>query len=303
MATAYAGVTALLSGLDRHVTLGHGGSLSGRAPFATDAAYADAARSAFGTSVRVVPDPRGELSVWGRTQGGGTVAALGEVAPHGAARLGASVGAVRAAWRFRVNRSSGIGGFLPDSADRIEADFLVHRAAARTLRTEELIAADIPYGNGAFGLLLLAPRYGEYEAVDALVARLDTALLGDVARRLIPAAVSGVVFPTFALQPTADLAPALRATGIARIFSGSAELPRLAPSGGFAAFAHAGLIEAKRGGLDNPFTPFTVSSTPPPQTAFGFSYNRPFVFLVRERFTGAVLFAGVVRVVPVSEFL
>jgi serpin B len=126
-----------------------------------------------------------------------------------------------------------------------------------------------------------------------------TAYLGG-ADRLPPLVATGetrgeVVLPKFTLTASRALSPALSAMGMSRAFSDQAEFPRLFPSVatkiGFVQHAVAVTVE-ERG---TRAAAVTAVGIVPVSMPAGVVVNRPFIFLIRERLTGAILFAGVVR--------
>jgi serpin B len=130
----------------------------------------------------------------------------------------------------------------------------------------------------------------------SLLQRLDTALYGQISRAVATGETRGeVVLPKFTLTASRALSSALSAMGMSRAFSDQAEFPRLFPSVatkiGFVQHAVAVTVE-ERG---TRAAAVTAVGIVPVSMPAGVVVNRPFIFLIRERLTGAILFAGVVR--------
>lgn len=160
-------------------------------------------------------------------------------------------------------------------------------------RLPPLVATELPYGNSAYSMLVLMPMVG---SAGDVVQRLDTALYGQISRAVATGETRGeVVLPKFTLTASRALSSALSAMGMSRAFSDQAEFPRLFPSVatkiGFVQHAVAVTVE-ERG---TRAAAVTAVGIVPVSMPAGVVVNRPFIFLIRERLTGAILFAGVVR--------
>ena len=100
--------------------------------------------------------------------------------------------------------------------------------------------------------------------------------------------------PRFSVRGSLDLGPQLRAVGMPRAFSDIAEFPRLAGIPAKLSFVQHGMVlqvdETGTKAAAVTVVGAVLTSLPP-----SYRVDRPFIFLIRERFAGAILFAGVVR--------
>jgi serpin B len=156
---------------------------------------------------------------------------------------------------------------------------------------------EMSYGNGAFVMTVLLPR-GDSD-VNAAAAALDTATWRDLVGALHE--IEGEVsLPRLRLEYERDLAMDLQALGMVTPFiPGGADFTRMSPLGlelfiGFV--KHKTFVSVDEEGTEAAAvtnTGIRIISLPP-----GLRADRPFIFAIRERFSGTILFMGkIVRVV------
>lgn len=157
---------------------------------------------------------------------------------------------------------------------------------------ESFIAAELLYGNGAFGMALFMPNDGytieqvldEIKANDSYLNNLQHGLK-----------VVNVSLPKFKIEKEIDNLPVtLQKLGINKLFSDKADL--------------SGIIDKKTAGIDMmQNSVITVDENGTEAAAItgviwygapesiDFVANRPFIFFIRERSTNAILFSGIVN--------
>lgn len=161
--------------------------------------------------------------------------------------------------------------------------------------TPDLQVVDLPYGNGAFRMTVLLPREGE--DVNELVASLDRAgweaLLADLPEREID-----LHLPKFTLEYEREMNDDLAALGMGQIFCdwpgpGVADFSRVS-----AERVCVSLVKQKtfvdvheRGTEAAAVTVVVFDRTSAPATPV-VRVDRPFVFALRERLSGTILFVG-----------
>jgi serpin B len=189
--------------------------------------------------------------------------------------------------------------FTLESGARVTVPMMARTGGMRTAlvspadRRSSIVAAELPYGNSAYAMLLLMPETG---SVGDLVQRLDTTLYAQVARAMAIGDMRGeVVLPRFTLATSRELSLPLTDMGMRRAFTDLAEFPRLFPAIptkiGFV--QHAVTVAVEERGTRA--AAVTAVGIVPVSVPLGAIFDRPFVFLIRERLSGAILFAGVVR--------
>jgi serpin B len=152
---------------------------------------------------------------------------------------------------------------------------------------------ELPYGNGAFSMMVFLPE-GE-SSLDDLVAELDAEACDKAVEGLREGAVM-LKLPRWKQECEFDLVEPMENLGVRRIFgngslAGINDDPRLAVSGirqkTFVEVAEEGTEAAAVTVVEVEYTSAGPGSGPIP-----FIADRPFLYLIRERSTGAILFMG-----------
>jgi serine protease inhibitor len=155
--------------------------------------------------------------------------------------------------------------------------------------TPDYQALELPYGNGAFTMVILLPTEGT--DVDQTLRTLDRddwdqVVAGFANQRLM------VSMPRFRLDFETSLIETLKAMGIRRAFDpGLADFTRLSTADLFISdVKHKTFVDVNEEGTEAAAaTSVGISVTSAPPT---FRVDRPFLFAIRERFSGTILFAG-----------
>lgn len=155
--------------------------------------------------------------------------------------------------------------------------------------TDRYQAVDLPYGGGAFAMTVVLPREDLTPA--ELVAGLDASGWKSLIEGLHPQFLE-VSLPRFELEYEKTLNQALQDLGIRKAFA-DADFSRLTPGGGvwLDYVRQKAFVKVDEEGTEAAAATVGVIavSAPPP-----FRADRPFVFAIRERLSGAILFVGVV---------
>ncbi|MDR2882449.1 MAG: serpin family protein [Alistipes sp.] len=155
---------------------------------------------------------------------------------------------------------------------------------------ETVNCIDLPYGNGAFSMMLMMPsRYNG--SLDDLIASLNGETYGRIVAGLHEVSNYTVVMPRWKQECEFPLNDAVKELGIRQIFgrgslTGITDDPRLAVSD----IKQKTFVEVNEEGTEAAAVTiigFEVTSGPP-----AFIADRPFLDLIRERSTGAILFMG-----------
>jgi serine protease inhibitor len=157
------------------------------------------------------------------------------------------------------------------------------------VRTEACEIVGLPYRGGNWLCYVVLPRRGL--SVEELVSGLDAARWQEWLGQMKPQKVQ-VVMPRFEVQSEYDLIPALQRLGILRAF-GAAEFPRILASG------DAGYIylfkQVCRVRVDERGTEAGAVTIAMTLSLALFIVDRPFMFVIADRSSGAILFMGIVR--------
>lgn len=191
------------------------------------------------------------------------------------------------------------GTFRPATGAPQAARMMVgERMPVRLARGPSATVAELPYGNGAFTMAIVLPDEGVPLAT--VLDSLDDARWSAIAAALAPQEID-VILPRFTLRWSSSLERALRGLGMGIAFEdGRADFRQLftpnAP-GPFISFVkHDAFVAVDEAGTEAAAVTTVgvgVTSLPP-----SFRADRPFLFLIRERLSGAIVFLGRVARLP-----
>jgi serpin B len=167
-------------------------------------------------------------------------------------------------------------------------------------RGENFVAADLPYGGEAFGMLVILPDEGV--SAGELAAEFGAGDLATLEASLAEGKLGRLALPRFKLSYGTLLNQALEAMGMGVAFDEiDANFDRMSPDPRlyidevrqktFIEVDEAGTRAAAATSVG------VVATSMPPEVVV----DRPFIFLLRERLSGTVLFAGLVGDPTVEE--
>jgi serpin B len=156
--------------------------------------------------------------------------------------------------------------------------------ADRRGRGDGFAGAEIPYAGGEYSMLVLVPDEGRYEE---FLERLDQRLLDDVDATFTTGPYELLV-PTWDDHSDIDLLPWLEDLGIA-----PGRFPGISPDAFLDGAVHgADITVDEYGTVAAAATGLGFAESGPPEPELTIAADRPFVYLIRHRPSGLVLFAG-----------
>jgi serpin B len=184
-----------------------------------------------------------------------------------------------------------------DGRDRA-ARLMWQKEDLRYQETEDYQAVDLLYGNGAFAMTVLLPKAGRTPA--GVLVGLDPESWNALAGRFIETEVT-LTFPRFRLEYSRRLNDDLKALGMAIAFGGTADFYRIADVRPDRLYItrvdQKTFVEVNEEGTEAAAaTAVGIGKTSVPEIV-EMRVDRPFVFGIRERLSGAVLFLGVMNVI------
>lgn len=159
-------------------------------------------------------------------------------------------------------------------------------------QTEQTQIVELPYGDKKYSMLVLLPKADI--AINDFVASLDNSILNDWTSLMeVDTVILGL--PKFTIEYEKSLKEALKALGIEEAFSPmTADFSGMRPQKDLfiSEVKHKSFIEVNEVGTEAAaVTSVEVGITSVGQQKF-MSVNRPFVYLIRERDSGTILFVG-----------
>ena len=195
---------------------------------------------------------------------------------------------LHANWQDQFVKGSTVPGpFTTGRASIVHAQFMTAESGLRTADTADYAAAQLPYSGGRFAALVVMPKHASLgDFVDGLTPTSLAGVLDSLGKRN-----SGIALPRFTTSTTTDLVPTLRRLGMRQAFGTSSDLSGL----GLGAASVDQVVQRVYLHVDERGTTAAAATG----VAIGVSSLRsgplridhPFLFLVRDTKTGAILFA------------
>jgi serpin B len=163
-------------------------------------------------------------------------------------------------------------------------------------------AIRLPYARD--GLSMIVVRPDDIDGIDKVIAGFDGAKLEALMKALLnaPKRTVALSLPKFKFEFAAELIPPFKALGMSKVFdpavsdlSGLTGLPREKAQSTIDQIAHRAVIEVAEEGTEAAAATAVVVTTrtmAPGNQPERFAVDRPFMFLIADDATGAILFAG-----------
>lgn len=206
-------------------------------------------------------------------------------------------------WRDEFDKAkTNSGAFTLESGAKVQVPMMHRTATARVGGDSGRTVVEMGYGGDAFAMTVILPRAGE--SVNALVASLAATGWTDAYAPHASLEVE-LTMPRFKLAWEAKLNESLQGLGMQRAFvEGAADFTRLSPTVGHQLFIsfvkQRSFVDVNEVGTEAAAaTAVGVVETSAPQRT-EVVVDRPFVFAIRERLSGTILFLGKIVNPPTS---
>lgn len=197
-----------------------------------------------------------------------------------------------AAWKSPFPKdATDSGSFTKSDGTSVAATMMGHfNAPSRYANVNGVEALELPYSGDELGLLILAPPVGQLATFEQT---LSATLVKDFVGALDAEHPRGVSIPKFEARSQARLDTVLKDLGMGIAFTGDADFSGIDGQRGLfiAAVVHEAVVKVNEAGTEAAAATAVIvgrDSVPSYQVII----NRPFVYFVRDRATGVVLFAG-----------
>lgn len=181
--------------------------------------------------------------------------------------------------------------FFPSATDKVPCQFMNREGKYQYAKTENFSALEIPYAGKEFSMLVLLPHDGiELEEVEKNLS-LETITLLAVNMDEFDVRVS---FPKFKFENKYELKPMLSSLGMPTAFSNRADFTRMSkkPDLKIDEVYHKAFVEVSEEGTEAAAATAVVIVRKAMPMFVDFNANRPFLFFIRHRETGAIVFVG-----------
>jgi len=298
----YKSLIALLTSLDKTVTMEIANSIWYRNTFPFNQSFLDDGTNYFGATIKPLDFANVDASLsaingWVNTQTKGKIPTIiDKIEPENVMFL---INAIyfKGSWRERFNPALTQDG--PFHALGGDQTVRLMNRHAKMLYTETATyqAVDLPYGDSAFTMTVVLPKTGT--TVESLAASLDAASWQTLTSSLHTGDID-LVLPKVRMSWTRGLIPDLKGLGMLVPFADGADFTRMSTRGRelyISSVRQKTFVDINEEGTEAAAVTSTgISLTSAPITTV-MRVDRPFVFVIRERLSGTVLFMGkVVRI-------
>lgn len=293
----YADLIELLVGLDPMVTVELGNSVWPDLGFPVLPDFLERVQASFDAEAREVdlqtPEALDLINAWASDATSGRIETIFDELPPNAVMVLVNAIYFQADWTTQFDRAhTEPAPFTRSDGSEVTVDLMRLEAELPVAWREDARLVDLPYGGEAFSMTVVVPNPG------VAVGDLVRTLTGETWATWTEGLTEGKVvvhLPRLELEWEAELNDTLQALGMGDAFdSDAADFSRLTPGGGvwLALVKQKAFVKVDEEGTEAAAVSggVVVDSAPMEVRA-----DRPFLFVLRERLTGAVLFMGVVN--------
>ena len=301
----YKGLIALLRGLDSATDFRIANSIWYRNGFPFEPLFLSESRDYFDAEVTGLDfgDPASPTTInsWvDRSTNGKIDKILDEIDPDHVMFL---INAIyfKGSWQQRFNKSETHNAPFHSIDGTVSQVPLMHKKdVLRYLETSEFQSVDLLYGNSAFAMTVLLPK--AHMDVNALVASMSEAEWKEWTEQFRETEAE-LFLPKFKLEYERKMNDDLTALGMGIAFTTSADFTRMSPRGRELSISYVKqktYVDVYEEGTEAAaVTVVGIEVTSLPSIPV-MNVNRPFVFAIRERFSGTILFIGKIVELPAS---
>jgi serpin B len=197
-----------------------------------------------------------------------------------------------AAWMFQFNEDATIDGvFHLISGDEVTAPMMRQTESFGYTEGDDYQAVELPYDGGELSMVILLPDSGEFSGFESsLDFEKLQGIIDDISYQEI-----ALTMPKFEFESSFDLKQTLSEMGMANAFSDSADFSGMTGKRELfiAEVVHKAFVAVDEAGTEAAAaTAVVMELTAVPEEPVPVKIDRPFIFLIRDIETGALLFVG-----------
>jgi serine protease inhibitor len=293
----YADLSDLLLTLDPTVTIELGNSVWARQGFPVQPDFLNRVRTSFDAEAQTVdfadPATLPRINRWASDATHGRIEEIFEELPPTVVMVLLNAIYFKADWtqQFEKARTERAPFTRPDGS-RVTADLMRLEAELPVLHGATFAMVELPYGGSAFSMVVAVPAPGM--SASALLEGMDVEGWNNRVAALSPSRTV-VRLPRFELEWEKNLNEPLQALGMTDAFEGGrADFRRLTPGGGvyLSLVKQKSFVKVDEEGTEAAAVTGAVIDE---SASAEIRMDRPFVFVIRERLTGAILFLGLIN--------
>lgn len=193
-------------------------------------------------------------------------------------------------WVKKFEKDTYKTNFYTESGNIVQVDMMQQKDTFGYQEDEMAQYLDLPYGNKAFSMTVVLPR--ENKTTDEVIENLDTEKWNSIINGFSSQEVQ-IYLPKFKTKGKYELKEPLMQMGMVRAFSDEADFSNISDIGLLISrIIHSTYCDVNQEGTEAAavtIIEFELTSMP---MNYVFNANRPFVFVIREKSTGVILFMG-----------
>lgn len=290
---SYRDLIDLILGLDPSVTTTIANAIWYREGFAIESEFVEKNREFFDAEVEALdfssPDALATINGWASEKTRGRIPEmLDEIDPAWVLILMNAL-YFKGDWTeaFDPERTRSAPFHLADGTTR-SVPMMFHHEKFPGLVDAEKGVVELPYGGGAFTMVVVVPH--EPDGLDEVLAGLDDAAWAELVGRLDGAGEVVVGLPRLELEYERDLVEDLVAMGMEVAFTPFADFSRLSSDPFWIdVVKQKTFVKVDEEGTEAAAVTVVAGPTSAPPAVVA---DRPFLFAIRERFSGTILFVG-----------
>lgn len=296
---SYQSLTKFLLRIDKTVLLKIANSIWYRKDLTVKEAFKQAIQIHYDAGISGLdfsdPGARDEINGWVSNKTEGLIGDLIDQIPAGVVMYLINAIYYKADWKYQFDESlTQDGPFFLDDGSQIQTELMtVEDAQVGYYRNDNLRLVDIPYGNGQFSMTILLPSSNR-TLKDLYDSFNENAFKNWVSQ--LQNAKSTLIMPKFRIEYKTLLNDALSSMGMGIAFTGQADFSRLFEEPldlYISRVIHQAVIEVNEEGSEAAAaTAVEIMETSLPPEPQIITINQPFIFMIREKFSGTILFAG-----------
>jgi serine protease inhibitor len=293
----YKGLIELLRGLDPKVDLRIANGIWSRSGFPVEPSFLQTSRDFFGAETAALdfsnPASLTTINGWVSNATVGKIPTILDELPGDLMVLLVNAIYFKGSWRAQFEPALTHDAPFHAVVGDQPAKLMHRKGAIGYLGTADFQAVDLPYGNSAYSMTVVLPREGK--SVETVAASLQAPQWTSWMSQMHDADVD-LYLPRFTLRWERTLNDDLKALGMVNAFvDGGADFTRMSPQGRslFISFVkQKAFVDVNEEGTEAAaVTAVGVSVTSAPATPT-VRVDRPFLFVIRERLSGTILFMG-----------
>ena len=300
---SYRGLHSLILGLDPRTEMLVANSVWSHQPFPILPTFLSDARQYFSAEVQSLdftnPATLTTINNWVSTKTKGKIPTILEVIDPGEILFAINAMYFKGQWREQFKKELTRSGTFAGRNGSQTASFMARETKQPYFQTNELQATDLWYGNGAYSMTVMLPA--PQVNLEQVIQSMDRGTWNTIVAGLHESELD-FAMPKFTLEYKRSLKPDLAAMGMGIAFSDFADLSGISTAASLTITRvdHKTFVDVNEEGTEAAAVTVggvgTTSSGPPSMRV-----DRPFLFAIRERLSGTVLFVGKIVDMPPSR--